>query len=149
MEPDVLALVLAALDDLAAGAGEARQLRLYRLLKAAILDGRLAPAPVCRAPANSPPMCAWRATACCLPTSSCWPKALSRPTGAAPGWRPALGMAARSPQHGPAGADRLSRRARQLPAINRSESLLPFAPGVPDLNAFPGRPGRASAPGLG
>ena len=38
-----LALILAALDDPAAGAGEARQLRLYRLLKAAILEGRLAP----------------------------------------------------------------------------------------------------------
>ena len=33
----------AALDDPAAGAGEARQLRLYQLLKAAILEGRLAP----------------------------------------------------------------------------------------------------------
>ncbi|MBL8451220.1 MAG: winged helix-turn-helix transcriptional regulator, partial [Zoogloea sp.] len=38
-----LSLVLSALDDPAA-TSEARQLRLYRLLKAAILDGRLAPA---------------------------------------------------------------------------------------------------------
>ena len=37
-----LELILAALDD-APPAGEARQLRLYRALKAAILDGRLPP----------------------------------------------------------------------------------------------------------
>ena len=33
----------------------------------------------------------------------------------------------------------LSRRARGLPPVQRGESLLPFAPGVADLNAFPWR----------
>ncbi|MBK6654965.1 PLP-dependent aminotransferase family protein [Zoogloea sp.] len=133
-----LALVLAALDDPAAGAGEARQLRLYRLLKAAILEGRLAPG--ARLPGTRQLAADVGMARNCVLFAYQLLLAEGFVEADRGGTRVAvlpLGMAARSPQRGPAGADRLSRRAHQLPAINRSESLLPFAPGVPDLNAFP------------
>lgn len=132
-----LALVLAALDDPAA-ASEARQLRLYQLLKAAILDGRLAPRT--RLPGTRQLAADWGMARNCVLFAYQLLLAEGFVEADRGGTRVAtlpLGTAGLSPQHGPAGADMLSRRARQLPAIKRSESLLPFAPGVPDLNAFP------------
>lgn len=131
-----LSLVLSALDDPAA-TSEARQLRLYRLLKAAILDGRLAPAtrlPGTRQLAADQGMarnCVLFAYQLLLAEGFVEADRGGTRVAALP-----LGTAG-GPLHPPAGAHMLSHRARQLPDIKRSEALLPFAPGAPDLNAFP------------
>ncbi len=132
-----LSLVLSALDDPAAAAAEARQLRLYRLLKAAILDGRLAPGtrlPGTRQLAADQGMarnCVLFAYQLLLAEGFVEADRGGTRVAALP-----LGTAG-SALSRPAGAHTLSRRAHQLPAIKRSEALLPFAPGAPDLNAFP------------
>ncbi|HEX6734245.1 MAG TPA: PLP-dependent aminotransferase family protein, partial [Azonexus sp.] len=131
-----LALVLSDLQAPLA-AGEARQQRLYRLLKAAMLDGRLPPG--LRLPASrqlaidaglarNSVLFAYQQLLAegFLLADRGGTRVAPLPLAAAPG--PAPGV----PQPG-----LLSRRAAQLPAIDRGETLLPFAPGVADLNAFP------------
>lgn len=118
--------------------GEARQQRLYRLLKAAILDGRLAPglclpasrqlAADCRMARNGVLFAYQQLLAeGFLVANRGGTRVAPLPAAVAPGL-PA-----------PVEADVLSRRAAQLPAIDRGEALLPFAPGLADLNAFPWR----------
>lgn len=115
-------------------AQEPRQLRLYQLLKTAIADGRLGPGT--RLPSSRQLAADHR---------------LARNTVLfayqqllAEGWvqahRGGTRVARRGPDHlaePPARAGMLSARAQQLPALDPHDSLLPFAPGVPDLNAFP------------
>lgn len=134
-----LDLILAALDD-APPTGEARQLRLYRALKAAILDGRLPPGT--RLPGSRQLAADRRMARNCvlfayqLLLAEGFVEADRGGTRVAPLplVQPGAGAGA------PAGAiDMLSRRARGLPPVQRGESLLPFAPGVADLNAFPWR----------
>lgn len=134
-----LDLILAALDD-APPTGEARQLRLYRALKAAILDGRLPPGtrlPGSRQLATDRRMarnCVLFAYQLLLAEGFVEADRGGTRVAALPLGQPSAGAGA------PAGAvDMLSRRARGLPPVQRGESLLPFAPGVADLNAFPWR----------
>lgn len=131
-----LDLILAALDD-ARPSGEARQLRLYQALKAAILDGRLPPG--ARLPGSRQLAADRRMARNCvlfayqLLVAEGFVEADRGGTRVAtlPLGQPSAGSRA------PAGM--LSRRARGLPPVQRGESLLPFAPGVADLNAFPWR----------
>lgn len=117
--------------------GEARQQRLYRLLKAAILDGRLAPG--LRLPASRQ-----LAADCRMARNGvlfAYQQLLAEGFLAADrgGTRVAPLPPAVVPAPPRVEAGVLSRRAAQLPASERSEALLPFAPGVADLNAFPWR----------
>ena len=118
--------------------GEARQQRLYRLLKAAMLDGRLPPGQ--RLPAS-------RQLAACLGMARngvlfAYQQLLAEGflqanrggTRVAP--LPQAGEPVGQPESRPG---LLSRRAGQLPAMDHGERLLPFAPGVADLNRFPWR----------
>ncbi|MDZ5455340.1 aminotransferase-like domain-containing protein [Azohydromonas lata] len=130
-----LKLLLRTLHDPAAQ--EPRQLRLYQLLKGAIADGRLGPGT--RLP-SSRQLAADHGLARNTVLFS-YQQLLAE------GWvqahRGGTRVASRGPDHeaappmAPACAGMLSARARQLPALHAHESLLPFAPGVPDLNAFP------------
>ena len=134
-----LDLILAALDD-ASESSEARQLRLYRQLKAAILDGRLAAGT--RLPGTRQLAADQRMARNCVLfayqqlLAEGFVEADRRGTrvAALPLGQP--GAAAGAPA---SGAATLSLRALGLPPLPHGETLLPFAPGVADLNAFPWR----------
>ena len=135
-----LDLLLGALDDEGPAPGEARQWRLYRLLKAAILEGRLGPGT--RLPSTRQ-LAAERGMA---RNSVLFAYQLLLAEGFVEAHRGGTRVSALLPGPGraktaaPAGrTELLSHRGRQLPDVSRGESLLPFAPGVPDLNAFPWR----------
>ena len=132
-----LQLILQLLDD-QENAAEPRQMRLYRLLKSAILDGRLSPGtrlPGTRQLATDQRMarnCVLFAYQQLLAEGFLEADRGGTRVAALPLTRePAV---PKSPR--PA-ATTLSQRARHLPPAVRGESYLPFAPGVPDLNAFP------------
>ena len=132
-----LDLVLGSLDD-SAESGEPRQLRLYRQLKAAILDGRLTPG--VRLPATRQLAADYRMARNCVLFAYQLLLAEGFVEADRGGTRVStlpLGKTASTPGSPASGSALLSRRARELPALIRGESLLPFAPGVPDLNAFP------------
>lgn len=118
--------------------GEARQQRLYRLLKTAILAGRL-PAGL-RLPGSRQLAADYRMAR--NGVLFAYQQLLAEGfLGADRGGTRVAALplaAAAAPSSGPASGF-LSRRAAQLPAIDRAEGLLPFAPGVADLNAFPWR----------
>ena len=132
-----LQLILQSLDD-PAYVADSRQARLYRLLKSAILDGRLAPGtrlPGTRQLAADQGM----ARNCVL---FAYQQLLAEGFLLADrgGTRIAALPLAREqavPRAPRPAAATLSQRARRLPPAVRGESFLPFAPGVPDLNAFP------------
>ena len=118
--------------------GEPRQVRLDRLLKDAILDGRLAPGtrlPGTRQVAADHGMarnCVLFAYQQLLAEGF-----LEANRGGTRVGRLPLGRETAASSTAPPAVPFLSRRARQLPPSHRDESFLPFAPGVPDLNAFP------------
>lgn len=118
--------------------GEARQQRLYRLLKAAVLAGRLSPG--LRLPASRQ-----LAADCGMARNGvlfAYQQLVAEGFLVADrgGTRVAAFAVAAPPANPPASAaDILSRRARSLPVIERGDMPIPFAPGVADLNAFPWR----------
>ncbi len=116
-------------------AGEARQQRLYRLLKQAIVDGHLGAG--LRLPASRRlAVDAGMARNCVL---HAYQQLLAEGFLVADrgGTRVAsLPAPATQPPLVPTSGV-LSRRAATLSASARGEPTLPFAPGVPDLNAFP------------
>ena len=132
-----LELFLKTLND-PLGSRESRQVRLYRLLKEAILSGRLAPGT--RLPGTRQLASDYRMARNCvlfayqqlaaegfLQAGRGGTRVGALPLGASTG-----GLSVERP-----GGPFLSLRARQLPRSISGESYLPFAPGVPDLNAFP------------
>lgn len=130
-----LELILGPLRD-AAAPGEARQSRLYRLLKASILDGRLAPGT--RLPASRQLAADFRMAR--NGVLFAYQQLLAE--GFLEADRQGTRVAALPLAAGPTPASRvgqeiLSRRGRQLPRIDRGDASLPFAPGIADLNAFP------------
>lgn len=115
--------------------GEARQQRLYRVLKQAMLEGRLHAG--LRLPASRQ-----LAIDCGMSRNGvlyAYQQLVAEGFLAADrGGTRVAALPQRSEQ--PAGVARagiLSRRAGTLIATQRGETALPFAPGVPDLNAFP------------
>ncbi len=118
----------------------ARQTRLYHLLKAAILDGRLMPG--ARLPGTRQLAADYRMARNCVLFA--YQQLLAEGfleadrRGTRVGALPTVGVKKAQSAEQPA-APLLSQRARQLPPAGRGESFLPFAPGVPDLNAFPWR----------
>jgi GntR family transcriptional regulator/MocR family aminotransferase len=128
-----LELVLA---DLAEPGSEPRQRRLYRLLKAAILDGRLAPGlrlPATRQLAADLGMARNGVLFSCQQLiAEGFLDADRRGTRVA-----ALPVARPQPAALPNFPASLSQRGTALPPLASGDSLLPFAPGSPDLNAFP------------
>lgn len=119
---------------------EPRQVRLYRLLKEAILAGRLAPG--VRLPGTRQIAADYGMARNCVLFA--YQQLLAEGFleadrgGTRVGRLPLNRGAAESSTPRP-GAHFLSQRARQLPPATRNESFLPFAAGVPDLNAFPWR----------
>ncbi len=132
-----LQLILQLLDD-QENAAEPRQVRLYRLLKSAILDGRLPPGT--RLPGTRQLATDQRMARNCVLFAYQQLLAEGFLEADRGGTRVAALPLAREPavpkSPRPA-ATTLSQRARHLPPAVRGESYLPFAPGVPDLNAFP------------
>ncbi len=132
-----LHLILQLLDD-PAYVAEPRQVRLYRLLKSAILDGRLPPAT--RLPGTRQLAADQRMARNCVLFAYQQLLAEGFLEADRGGTRvaalPVKGEQAAPGPVVPATAI-LSQRARHLPPAVRGESFLPFAPGVPDLNAFP------------
>lgn len=132
-----LQLILQSLDD-PVYVADPRQVRLYRLLKSAILDGRLPPGT--RLPGTRQLAADQRMARNCVLFA--YQQLLAE--GFLEADRGGTRVAA-LPQRGGQVALRsvqpataiLSQRARHLPPAARGESFLPFAPGVPDLNAFP------------
>lgn len=130
-----LDLVLSALHD-PMQPGEARQQRLYRLLRSAILDGRLSAGvrlPGSRQLAHDYQMAR-------NGVLFAYQQLLSEGFLVADrgGTRVAsLPSAAAAASATAVPAEILSRRAGALAGRRSSEALLPFAPGVADLNAFP------------
>lgn len=134
----VLDLVLSPLPAPLA-AGEARQQRLYRLLKAAILDGRLPPGqrlPSSRLLAADVGM-ARNGVLFAYRQLLAEGFLVADRGGTYVAALPLAAETTRPPEQPVPGL--LSRRATQLPVIDRGETLLPFAPGVADLNRFPWR----------
>jgi GntR family transcriptional regulator/MocR family aminotransferase len=133
-----LELVLRALHDPAADRQrEPRQARLCRLLKEAILSGRLAPGtrlPGSRRLAEDYAMA--RNGVLFAYQQLLAEGFLEADRGGTRVGRLPFRRAAAEPS-APPPASFLAQRARRLPAAARDESFLPFAPGVPDLNAFP------------
>lgn len=133
-----LAYLLQALNDPAASAVP-RQQRLYRLLKQAILDGALAPGqvlPASRRLADDHGM-ARNSVLYAYQQLVAEGFLLADRRGTRVAALPALAeRSAGAPASPPGRSDFLSRRAGRL-LVRRGEPLLPFAPGVPDLNAFP------------
>jgi GntR family transcriptional regulator/MocR family aminotransferase len=125
-------------------AGEARQLRLYRALKAAILDGRLPPGarlPGSRQLAADRRMarnCVLFAYQLLLAEGFVEADRGGTRVAALPLGRP-RGAGAR-----PAAADMLSRRARGLPAISAARACCPSRPACRISTPFRGAAGRAS-----
>ena len=117
---------------------ESRQARLYRLLKAAILAGRLTPGT--RLPGTRQLAADYRMARNCVlfAYQQLLAEGFLRADrgGTRVGDLPLASGEGMSPAKEP-GAPFLSLRARQLPPTAGGESYLPFAPGVPDLNAFP------------
>ena len=119
---------------------ESRQARLYRLLKEAILSGRLAPDT--RLPGTRQLAADYRMARNCVLFA--YQQLLAEGFlqagrgGTRVGALPLAGRTEASPAVVP-GDPFLSQRARQLPPSTSGENYLPFAPGVPDLNAFPWR----------
>ncbi len=119
---------------------ESRQARLYRLLKEAILSGRLVPGT--RLPGTRQLAIDYCMARNCVLFA--YQQLLAEGFlqadrgGTRVGALPLATSAGTTPAKQP-GAPFLSLRARQLPPSSRGESYLPFAPGVPDLNAFPWR----------
>ena len=119
---------------------ESRQARLYRLLKEAILSGRLAPGT--RLPGTRQLAADQRMARNCVLFA--YQQLLAEGFlqadrgGTRVGALPLAGGTGASRAMAP-GEPFLSRRARQLPSSASGENYLPFAPGVPDLNAFPWR----------
>ena len=122
------------------GPHESRQARLYRLLKVAILSGRLAPGT--RLPGTRQLAADYRMARNCALFA--YQQLLAEGFlqadrgGTRVGALPLAASAGGSPAKVPVGTF-LSLRARQLPPSISGENYLPFAPGVPDLNAFPWR----------
>ncbi len=131
-----LQLVLQSLDATDSTA-DPRQVRLYRLLKSAILDGRLPPGT--RLPGTRQLAADQRMARNCVLFA--YQQLLAEGFFEADrgGTRvAALPLTREPPAPTPVRPTAtLSRRARHLPPAVRGESFLPFAPGVPDLNAFP------------
>ena len=131
-----LQLVLQSLDA-TDSAADHRQVRLYRLLKSAILDGRLPPGT--RLPGTRQLAADQRMARNCVLFA--YQQLLAEGFFEADrgGTRvAALPLTREPPAPTPVRPTAtLSRRARHLPPAVRGESFLPFAPGVPDLNAFP------------
>lgn len=121
------------------GSHESRQVRLYRLLKEAILAGRIAPGT--RLPGTRQLAVDYRMARNCVLFA--YQQLLAEGFlqadrgGTRVGALPLVASAGGSPAKGP--GPFLSLRARQLPPSTSGENYLPFAPGVPDLNAFPWR----------
>jgi len=116
-------------------AGEARQQRLYRLLKQAIVDGRLGAG--LRLPASRRlAVDAGMARNCVL---HAYQQLLAEGFLVADRGGTRVARLPAAPTLTPSApvAGILSRRAAALSASSRGEPTLPFAPGVPDLNAFP------------
>lgn len=116
--------------------GEARQQYLYRLLKQAILEGRLGAGtrlPASRRLAADAGM-ARNSVLYAYQQLLCEGFLLADRGGTRVAPLPTT-TAVAPPSLPPAGG--LSRRAGRLSAVARGEPMLPFAPGVPDLNAFP------------
>jgi len=132
-----LQLILQLLDD-QENAAEPRQMRLYRLLKSAILDGLLSPGT--RLPGSRQLATDQRMARNCVLFAYQQLLAEGFLEADRGGTRVAALPLTREPavpkSPRPA-ATTLSQRARHLPPAVRGESYLPFAPGVPDLNAFP------------
>ncbi len=132
-------LLLQALDE-PRTPSEPRQVRLYRLLKEAILSGRLGAG--ARLPGTR------QLAADCRMARNCvlfaYQQLLAegflvadrRGSRVAP-LPLAPGIAAMPAV--PFSRPLLSQRAQRMPVSDRGENYLPFAPGVPDLNAFPWR----------
>lgn len=115
--------------------GEARQQRLYRLLKQAIVDGRLGAG--LRLPASRRlAVDAGMARNCVL---HAYQQLLAEGFLVADRGGTRVARLPAAPTLTPSApvAGILSRRAAALSASSRGEPTLPFAPGVPDLNAFP------------
>ena len=131
-----LQLVLQSLDA-TDSAADHRQVRLYRLPKSAILDGRLPPGT--RLPGTRQLAADQRMARNCVLFA--YQQLLAEGFFEADrgGTRvAALPLTREPPAPTPVRpTPPLSRRARHLPPAVRGESFLPFAPGVPDLNAFP------------
>ncbi len=134
-----LDLFLKSLND-PLGPHESRQARLYGLLKEAILSGRLAPG--ARLPGTRQLAADYRMARNCALFA--YQQLLAEGFlqadrgGTRVGALPLSASAGSSPAKVPGGPC-LSLRARQLPPSISGENYLPFAPGVPDLNAFPWR----------
>ena len=134
-----LALVLKTLND-PLDSGESRQARLYRLLKVAVLSGRLAPGtrlPATRQLATDYHMA--RNTVLFAYQQLLAEGFLQADRG---GTRvsalPSLPQATTQPiSTAPPITRNLSQRARQLPRTAGGDAVLPFVLGVPDLHAFP------------
>lgn len=136
--PD-LDLLLAPLHD-ASLSPEPRQARLYRLLREAILLGQLPPGS--RLPGSRQLAADYR-----LARNSvlyAYQQLLADGFIAADRGGTRVAALPLPPSKGPAAsvgappaAAFLSQRARSLPATTTGEALLPFAPGAPDVNAFP------------
>lgn len=119
-------------------AAEPRQTRLYRLLKAAILDARLSPG--ARLPGTRQLAADYRMARNCVQFAYQQLVAEGFLEAHRGGTRVAmlpLALGKASSCLPAAGRQILSLRAQQLPSVRRAESWLPFAAGVPDLNAFP------------
>ena len=119
---------------------ESRQTRLYRLLKEAILSGGLVPG--MRLPGTRQLATDYRMARNCVLFA--YQQLLAEDFlqadrgGTRVGALPLAASAGDSPAKVPGGPF-LSLRAQRLPSSVSGESYLPFAPGVPDLNAFPWR----------
>ena len=131
-----LRLILQSLDD-PENTTDPRQVRLYRLLKSAILDGRLPPGT--RLPGTRQLATDQRMARNCVLFAYQQLLAEGFLEADRGGTRvaalPLIGKPAAPRTARPVAT--LSHRARHLPPAVRGESFLPFAPGVPDLNAFP------------
>lgn len=134
-----LDLPLQALND-PADPAEPKQVRLYRLLKEAILGGRLTPG--ARLPGTRQLAADYRIAR----NSVLYAYQQLLAEGFLHADRGGTRVSRLPVAHGkstasatPPAVPFLSRRARQLPFAAGGESFLPFAPGVPDLNAFPWR----------
>lgn len=130
-----LDLILGPLRD-TTDTSEPRQSQLYRLLKAAILDGRLAPC--ARLPASRELAGDYRMARNCVLFAYQQLLAEGFVEAGRQGTRVAsLPVSAGTGNAPVAGREILSRRGRQIPRIDRGDASLPFAPGIADLNAFP------------
>lgn len=135
-----LDLPLQTLNDQAAACDsrEPRQVRLYRLLKEAILAGRLAPG--VRLPGTRQIAADYGMARNCVLFAYQQLLAegfLEADRGGTRVGRLPLSHETTVSLSPRLAAPILSQRARQLPPATRNESFLPFAAGVPDLNAFP------------